>query len=266
MKKIVFLGIGSNSFGALSTSSIGVNLSATWLLIDCGPDIPRQLRKAGIQFLNVSTLVVTHRHLDHCLGIPYLLFGRNLEALALKAETPSKLTIVCERDLFDQIITLFQFCHPDVPKFAYELQHEEIRRFCDESVTYDSHSLRFTLVNHAVPTYACRISAPDGTALAYSSDTLPTDSFSELAKGATVLVHEAMFPAGDAAGIKTKHSTAAEAGEVARTIKPKRGFLIHLLPVKFKDRADFERQASEISGVRMEYPEEGKVYSWSELE
>lgn len=53
--------------------------------------------------------------------------------------------------------------------------------------------IRTALMAHPVTTYGIRVEAPDGTALAYSGDTGPSDALVELARGAELLLCEASF-------------------------------------------------------------------------
>jgi ribonuclease Z len=43
------------------------------ILVDCGEGTQRQFRKAGLNPLRVTRLLITHWHGDHVLGIPGLL-------------------------------------------------------------------------------------------------------------------------------------------------------------------------------------------------
>lgn len=116
MKKLTFLGMASNSFTSLNTCSFTLEFeNKTLLLTDCGPDTPRQIYKAGLKFYDIKTVILTHSHLDHVLGVPYLLFGRNLEILA-KSKTEEilldenkLLTVISTKELFDNILFFFQF-------------------------------------------------------------------------------------------------------------------------------------------------------------
>jgi ribonuclease BN (tRNA processing enzyme) len=61
--------------------------------------------------------------------------------------------------------------------------------------------------------------------LVYSSDTRPCPEVTGLAHGATVLVHESTFARPDPA---QWHSTARQAGEIARRAGVRRLFLTHI--------------------------------------
>ena len=265
MKTLVFHGIGSNSFGPLNTCSFSIELEPNkWVLIDCGPDTPRQVKKAGIALLQVKTIVVTHSHLDHCGGIPYLFMGRNLELASAqcKAEEAESrdntLTLICEQELGLKLIEFFHYCHPEV-RLQFDIRILDIRKMSKSDALISGHKLRFVPTDHAVSTYGFRIDDDDGHSLAYSSDTLPCDAFIQLATGVDIVIHEAMFSADSNAGEKTKHSNTSQAGEVIRRIGPKKqAFLMHIQPVQFVNCQQFEAQVSAIAGIAAKYPTEGK--------
>jgi ribonuclease Z len=83
-------------------------------------------------------------------------------------------------------------------------------------------------VEHLVPTMGLRIeNRRSGRVLAYSSDTSPCDAMVALAQGATILIHEA-------AKNTLGHSSAAQAGEIARRAGAGRLALIHYRPAPWK--------------------------------
>jgi len=76
-------------------------------------------------------------------------------------------------------------------------------------------------VRHIIPTIGLRMETADGgRAVVYSGDTEPCEAVIRLAGGAAVLIHEA-------SGGGVGHSTAEQAGQVARTAEVGRLMLIH---------------------------------------
>jgi ribonuclease BN (tRNA processing enzyme) len=93
-----------------------------------------------------------------------------------------------------------------------------------------------------VPSFAYRFDAPDRS-IVISGDTTPTDRLIQLARGADVLVQEALLPAGvdrlvarvpNASTLKksimSHHTTAEDAGRIAKEAGVKQLVLSHLVP------------------------------------
>ena len=268
MEKLVFLGIGSNSLDKLNTSSFAVELNkGEWMLVDCGPDIPRQVTKAakdGISFLNINYVLVTHRHLDHCLGLPYFLVGRNLERQARSRQepdfVPTKLHIIAEGEVWKKLQELFSLCHPDIGSLGFEVEHLEISSFMEVAKDLVNVKLQTFIMDHAVPAYGFVISYFNKKKLAYSTDTLPTNTFIQAASGVEILIHEAMVPASEIIFSKnTKHSTTKQAGEAIARIKPIKAFLMHIRPIFWDKRRSLEKEVLDVSGFQAEYPDEGST-------
>lgn len=48
------------------------------LLVDCGPGAVRRIQQAGVPYGSIATILITHLHYDHALGLAELFnrFGR----------------------------------------------------------------------------------------------------------------------------------------------------------------------------------------------
>ena len=77
-----------------------------------------------------------------------------------------------------------------------------------------------------------------GRRIVYCTDTRPCDNAIELARGATVLIHESTY-ASDMAeeAVQRFHATAAEAAAVAREAEVARLIITHKAPLQNRDRA-----------------------------
>jgi ribonuclease Z len=85
-----------------------------------------------------------------------------------------------------------------------------------------------TRVKHCKGALALSIVFPDGFKVSYSGDCRPSDKFASIGRDSTVLIHEATFH-NDMVGsaLAKRHSTAAEALEVARRMGARTIFLTH---------------------------------------
>ncbi|ELR21007.1 metallobeta-lactamase domain containing protein [Acanthamoeba castellanii str. Neff] len=84
------------------------------------------------------------------------------------------------------------------------------------------------IVEHSYPTFAVVMEHERGWRLVYSGDTRPCAQMVELARGATLLIHEATFDEDmQEKAIGDRHSTVREALSVARDAQPKCTVLTH---------------------------------------
>jgi ribonuclease Z len=96
-------------------------------------------------------------------------------------------------------------------------------------------------VNHIIPTIGLRFESADGTAIAYSCDTEPSEAVVRLGERAELLIHEAT---GEGPG----HSSARQAGEIATQAQAERLMLIHYQVRNFEPESIIEQAAETFAG------------------
>lgn len=89
--KIKFLGTGANGgvpqidcrcqncrskFSIRKRSSILIETNNKKIIVDCGPDFHSQLIENSLRLQNISGIIISHLHWDHCLGLPELTSGK----------------------------------------------------------------------------------------------------------------------------------------------------------------------------------------------
>jgi len=124
-------------------------------------------------------------------------------------------------------------------------------------LVFEDDDLRVTAapVEHLVPNIGLRIeNKRTGGVVAYSSDTAPCDAVVELARDADILIHEAAEPT-------PGHSSAAQAGEVARRAGVRRLVLVHYRPAPHKYGRWIE-EATAAFGGPVELGQDLKVYEF----
>jgi ribonuclease Z len=186
------------------------------VLVDCGGSPMLRLRQAGIDPDQITDLIATHFHPDHVSGIPLLLMSMWLTG----RQAPLRIYGLhhCLERLED-MMGFYQWHNwPNFFPVAFHRLPEQEGVLVLER---DDHKVLCSPVRHLVPTIGLRFEGrPDGRAVCYSSDTAPCPALVDLARGADVLLHES---SGDGLG----HSSAAQAGEVARDAGVRRLLLIH---------------------------------------
>jgi ribonuclease Z len=187
-------------------------------LVDTGWASTLRLRELGVDPLAVETLILTHAHHDHYLGLPQLLFYRAMhdqQATApLRIIGPAGHTAWVADQAWQ---TLQPHRFPEL-RPAYEV----LAVRAGETLTLGDLSLDTCAAKHvsgagvAEEALSWRVTEEaTGAALAFSGDTSYNPDLAELARGAAVLIHDA------------SHTPAREAAEVGKAAGVGRLFLIH---------------------------------------
>jgi len=225
-------------------------------MIDCGEGAQIQLRKAGVSFLKIEHICLSHVHGDHIFG----LFGL-LSTMGMLGRT-APLNIYAPKSLAP-VLDFFRSSFGE--GLLYEIRHVELQMTSPE-VVYENRTVELLAfpLNHRVETFGFLIRekmpqhnvhkeaiarygltlAEIGTlkrgedvvredmvirnadaayipfkprSYAYCSDTAPFPELAQWVKGVSVLYHEATFPAEmSEMAEKTFHSTTLQAAQCAK--------------------------------------------------
>ena len=108
------------------------------------------------------------------------------------------------------------------------------------------------LVDHSVECVGYRVAQGDSV-LVFSADTRPCKAVVEHSRGADLLIHEAYGTRGESERAHTiGHSSAADAGEVARAAGASRLVLTHLREGRFADPGELVAEAGAAFGGPVE--------------
>jgi len=187
-----------------------------FLLIDTGSNPTVRLTQAGLDLLKLSDLLLTHFHPDHVSGTPSLLMNSWLKG------RKNLLDIYGLEDTLKRVeknMDLYEWASwPNFfPTRFNNIPHEER----SPVLAAKDFSVFVSPVRHMIPVIGVRIeSHRTGQVIVYSGDTEPSEEVIRLSAGADILIHEA-------SGAGFGHSSAAQAGEVARQAGVNRLYLIH---------------------------------------
>lgn len=214
---------GAVPSAARDTTSLLFVGDAGAILIDCGGSPVQKLRRAGVDPLDLTHVVITHIHPDHAYGLPALVQSLFL----LQRRQP--LSVLCRPEHMEPLRTVLAvfelWQRPGL--FPLTLGAIDLEPGA-AAFTSGSLTLSTTPNEHGrMPNFAVRVDVTAGTSVVYSSDTGPCEAVARLAAGADTLIHEATFPERDR-GRFGVHSTAEDAGRVAAQAAVRRLILAHV--------------------------------------
>jgi ribonuclease Z len=189
------------------------------VLIDCGNNPMQSLQNAGLQPDDLTDLILTHFHPDHVASAPLLIMGLWLTGRKRPLSVHGLMHTI---ERMQKMMDLYDW--RQWPGF-YQLQFHDIPEE-ENQLVLEGDDLRVTgsPVRHLLPTMGMRFDfLQSGKTVAISSDTEPSEAVVRLAKNVDVLIHEAT-------GASPGHSSAEQAGEVARLAGAKSLWLIHYTP------------------------------------
>jgi ribonuclease BN (tRNA processing enzyme) len=246
--RLILLGTGGGPRPRKASSAAAqvIVVNDTAYVIDCGDGVARQLAFAGVPLPRLRHVFLTHHHSDHNADYGNLLLLAWAAGLRTRVDTwgPPPLERMTRQffemngdDISTRIadegrVPLVPLVHPhELSKGGLVLQDDNVK-------------VTAALVHHppVAPAFGFRFDGR-GRSIVISGDTTPSDDLIKLARGADVLVHEALYVPGvdrlvagvpNAAHLKqsiiSHHTTAEDAGRVARAAGVKTLVLSHLVP------------------------------------
>ncbi|MBU5690143.1 MAG: ribonuclease Z [Candidatus Aenigmatarchaeota archaeon] len=249
------------------------------LLFDCGEGTQKQLMKAGISFMQISKIFITHWHADHFAGLIPMIQTMNLE----KRKKPLIIYGPEAEKFVSNILDLGYFG----VRFPIEARNVEFEGNAITKIDEtDDYEIYTTPAYHTVPSVAYCFKEKDkwnidegkldklglkrgawlrklkkdgsvevkgkkidikeigyvkkGLKVVYSGDTKPHKNIANLAKEADLLIHDGTFLEEDVSD--KSHSDVKKAAELAETAKVKQLVLTHISR-RYTDTKELEEQA-----------------------
>ena len=217
------------------------------VLIDCPGSVVHKLATFGMPLAAVRLVILTHDHVDHVYGLPHLLHARAI------AEQIDQLDIFGPRQTLDTVRAMIAVHGLEGPRYGPVALHI-VPPESGHSVDLDlgrnqdalradvtsALSIRSTPADHARETLALRVDervahAATGSgarppSFGLSSDTRPSSTIAELCRGVDLLLHDCGGLHSELSELEAPHSSARQAGEVARLAEARELALGHLSP------------------------------------
>jgi ribonuclease BN (tRNA processing enzyme) len=232
--------------GGRSNSSTVILINGVPYLIDCGYGVSRQMISAGISLDRLRYIFITHHHSDHNLEYGPLLYN------AVITSDPSRIDAYGPPGLRKMTQDFFRYERFDIETRLKDEGGSDLRKLIfvhdfarpgpvmrNTAVKVTSFRVRHPPISQS---YAFRFDAKDRSVV-ISGDTAYLPQLAEFAKGADVLVHEAMYLAGVEALVKrfpdakrlrqhlmASHTSTEDVGKIAAQAGVKTLVLSHLVP------------------------------------
>lgn len=283
--EVVILGSGSGvPTPRRNHSSVWVRREGDVFLWDCGEGTQLQLQKAGLSFMKIDRIFITHWHADHFAGLLGLIESFNLEGRERKLEIYGP-----EASRFVSILLDLSWYDFGFEIDAVDVEFEED----EENIVYenDEFVVKSTPTEHSVPSVAYCLEEKgrwnidtekaserdlypgpemkvlkeegsiehggeeikledvahwtEGRKIVYSGDTKPTETVERLADKATLLIHDSTFK--EDSEKEHNHSSAVDAAKLASRADAEKLVLTHFSR-RLSDLESIEETAGEYHG------------------
>jgi ribonuclease Z len=264
-------------------AAVAVKRGREIILFDCGEGTQRQFMKSSLSFMQVQKIFITHFHGDHFLGLPGLIQSMTLNdrseplriwgprgirglmevLLRIGYFSPGFDVFVEEMENGSEIsfpeytVTSVKMTH-NVPSIGFVLEEKDRPgRFNREraiELGLPEGPLFGRLQKGEAVEHDGRTVTPDmvmgerraGRKVAYSGDTVPSQSFAEAAMDADVLIHDATTDASlEEKANEFGHSSSRQAAQIAKDCGARMLFLTHISP-RYEDASSLENDARDV--------------------
>ncbi len=248
-------------------TSLLTRFNGSSLLIDCGEGTQIAIKEKGWSFKPIDVICFTHYHGDHISGLPGLLLtmgnADRREPLTLIGPKGLERVVNALRVIAPELPFPIVFKEIEGPEQVFEMNGYRLKAFrvnhnvlcygytveIDRAGKFDPDRARAEeipqmywkhLQKGETVEYEGRVLTPDmvlgpprkGIKLTYTTDTRPTNSIRENAKGSDLFICEGMYGEKEKAAkaVEYKHMTFYEAAQLAKEARVQEMWLTHYSP------------------------------------
>ncbi|WP_049998318.1 MBL fold metallo-hydrolase [Halococcus sediminicola] len=187
------------------------------LLVDCGSGVLNALARTDVGYEGVSTVLLSHHHLDHVADLLPLMKARWLagaEHLEIVGPQGTKA-------LLDGLLDVHEYMDGRIDL--------RVREIGEESFAVAGFDVEGKETRHSMDCLAYRFAHDDGPAFTFSADSEAFEGLATFADGSAVLAHDCSFP--DEVDV-SNHPTPSQLGETLAEsgVEIGRVYLTHLYP------------------------------------
>ncbi|MFC1852886.1 MBL fold metallo-hydrolase [candidate division CSSED10-310 bacterium] len=221
---ILILGsAGAVPFLKRDTTMLALTIQQDYMLIDCGGSLVHRMNWCQFPWQKISSLFITHRHIDHIYGFPHL-----IQAFYLIGRR-KPFTIYGPEDVITILPEVMRAFLLKESKLKFPLIFQSVAVTGKRSILETEHvKVSACPVVHGVPALAYRFKdKKTGVNFVYSGDTGPCTELINFANQTDLLIHETSFLVESRASDCGIHSTVADAAKIATLAKTSHLCLIH---------------------------------------
>ena len=228
--EVVFIGSGGHII--TSDRSCPCILVDGEIMLDCGFGSLKNYRTLNMPLERIEKILITHHHADHAGDLVAFLWAMAMEG----RKTPVKIFGPEETD--ELTLTLLRLMNTPEEYTVLKMEFENLKG--GESLG----EIKTLKTPHKPVNIAYRVER-NGKVLCYSGDTPYYEPLAAFASKCNILIHDSVFlDEQKELATLTNHSTAGEAGRIARLAEAERLVLFHVLPFNRQFEREIIRQAA----------------------
>lgn len=230
MNRLIFLGTGAASSLERQMTSLCFVAGGKAFLIDCGDGTGtlRQLTRAHVPLSSINDIFITHKHRDHVMGVPSLLFHNILigKSREVRVYGPKQALDILEYVVFET----HTYDNAARKRVVFEplWSHQVVSVFSRPISTVTG-----VLLTEQDPDFECfaYVVSIGDVKVAFTGDMVPNPAFEKAVAGVDIIVHECFGTSRNSAFTHSvRHSTAKDAGIVAEKAGARMLILTHIPP------------------------------------
>ena len=202
-----------------SPASILLQTGMTDALIDLGPGAIYKAALAGIDYLKLGTVFLTHLHSDHSLDLVTLLQASDSHPIDNRSASFKLIGPLGTKAWYDKLMEVF----PGIAPSSYAF---EITEMGNSSWLWEEFQISTFLTGHTQTSLAYRFEGGEGS-FVYTGDAVFSGALVDFCKNVDLLVCECSFPKG---WNTTDHMTADRVGVLANRAAVKHLVVTHRYP------------------------------------
>lgn len=225
--KVVLLGTGSAIPNPRRAATAHLLVTGNeQVLVDCGPGAAQRMAEAGHSTKDLTKILITHLHADHCLELPSIVLAAFLQGRRTSLPIYGPVGMKAHVDL------LFSQMYGYIPKLLDgrgDLFDVTVHEMSPGENAEDGIRITSSAVIHGpINALGYRVDT-DGGSVGFSGDTAPCEDLIKAVQGVDLLIHECPFP--DSAGEQPTHTIPNQLGPIAARVETPVLALNHFFPI-----------------------------------